>query len=89
MKKLNNPADKIRQTLFAKKVIIDKPWKTKIKWHKRLFSWPWRPWVKYQYAPAMEDGKIIDGGHYLMMSEKTWNDVVEKVNNQNRYREND
>ena len=35
--------------------------KTKLSWKKRLFSWPWRPWVKSvtTFTPMVPEGQFI------------------------------
>jgi hypothetical protein len=39
-------------------------------WKDRLWSWPWRPWMKYRTVPSPEI--VLFGDRTLIMHPETW-----------------
>ena len=50
-------------------------------WRERLFSWPWRPWVRTKYVEniMVPVGDALSIGGTLHMRRATWNELEKSL----------
>lgn len=62
--------------LYGNKISLIPEGQIKLAWRKRLFSWPWKPWIKSVPFPTnIDDCYIINGN--IFVTQKIF-DVLKK-----------
>lgn len=68
-----------------KVIIVDSPSKVEIPTINRIFSWPWKPWVRYYSVSApslyntLKDGSCVASGATIYMTRNTYNNICSSV----------
>jgi hypothetical protein len=65
---------------FGMKVVVeDSVTAVKRSWKERLFTRPWRPFVKVNYVPQLANGEAYKFGNTIVMNSWTRNALLEQV----------